>query len=75
MSEAERAEIIRQWYGGGSFRGIARALGMNRKTVAAVIKAHKDNVLSPISAYPHPLRSERVFSTCAFYLFIRAHQT
>ena len=37
MSEAERAEIIRQWYGGGSFRGIARALGMNRKTVAAVI--------------------------------------
>lgn len=47
MSEAERAEIIRQWYGGGSFRGIARALGVNRKTVAAVIKAHKDKRAQP----------------------------
>ena len=54
MSEAERAEIIRQWYGGGSFRGIARALGMNRKTVAAVIKAHKDKRAQPHLSVPAP---------------------
>ena len=54
MSEAERAEIIRQWYGGGSFRGIARALGMNRKTVAAVIKAHKDKRAQSHLSVPAP---------------------
>lgn len=41
LSEAERAEIVRRWYGGGSYRTIARAVGVNRKTVAAVIDAHQ----------------------------------
>lgn len=38
--ETERLEIIRRYYGGASFRAIARALRVDRKTVAGVIRAH-----------------------------------
>ena len=56
MTEAERAEIVRRFYGGASFRSIARTLGMNRKTVAAVIKAHQNKRTEPYLALETPAR-------------------
>jgi len=56
MTEAERAEIVRQWYGGGSYRRIARAVGVNRKTVAAVIEAHQKERAQPNLALQAPAR-------------------
>ncbi|GMR22386.1 MAG: hypothetical protein BMS9Abin37_0733 [Acidobacteriota bacterium] len=56
MTEAERAEIVRRFYAGASFRSIARALGINRKTVAAVIKAHQKERAEPNLALEAPAR-------------------
>ncbi len=56
MTEAERAEIVRRYYAGASFRSIARALGVNRKTVAAVIKAHQKERAEPNLALEAPAR-------------------
>ena len=42
MNESTRNEIIRMWYGGASKRRIARMLGINRKTVAQVLRAHDE---------------------------------
>ena len=56
MTEVERAEIVRRWYGGSSFRRIARALGVNRKTVAAVIEAHQKERAQPNLALQAPAR-------------------
>jgi transposase len=52
MTELDRLEIIRQRLGGASCRAIARALRMNRKTVAAVIRAHERDRQAPQSALP-----------------------
>lgn len=41
MNEQERAAIVHRYYRGGSFRGIARDLGIDRKTVAQVVRAHE----------------------------------
>jgi len=59
MTEAERAGIIRRWYGGGTYRGIARAVGMNRKTVAAVIEAHQKERAQPNLALQAPAKRKR----------------
>lgn len=47
MTDEQRADIIRLWYGGGTFRGIGRELGMNRKTVAVVVRAHEHQRAQP----------------------------
>jgi transposase len=52
MTDLDRLEIIRQRLGGASVRAIARALRMNRKTVAAVICAHEQDRQAPHSALP-----------------------
>ena len=52
MTDLDRLEIIRQRVGGASVRAIARALRMNRKTVAAVIRAHEQDRQAPHSALP-----------------------
>ncbi|MHC4093563.1 MAG: IS21 family transposase, partial [Planctomycetota bacterium] len=41
VSEELRTEIMRRFYGGTSFRRIARAVGVDRKTVAKVVEAHQ----------------------------------
>jgi transposase len=56
MTEAERAEIVRRFYGGASYRRIARALGVNRKTVAAVIETHQQQRAQPNLALQAPAR-------------------
>jgi transposase len=48
-------EIIRLWYGGASRRRIAKALGLNRKTVTRVIKKH-DEERSGVAAAISPRR-------------------
>lgn len=60
MTEFERAEIVRRFYGGGSYRSIARALGVNRKTVAAVIEAHQQERAQPNLALQAPARRKSV---------------
>ncbi len=42
MNESTRNEIIRMWYGQASIRRIAKRLGINRKTVAQVLKRHNE---------------------------------
>jgi transposase len=54
MTETQRLEILRRWYSGGSFRSIARILGVNRKTVAAVVAAHQKQRAQPTLAVPAP---------------------
>jgi len=54
MSEEQRAEVIRRWYGGGSYRGIARDLGIDRKTVALVVRAHERQRAEGHLALPPP---------------------
>ncbi len=41
VSDELRTEIMRRFYGGTSFRRIARAVGVDRKTVAKVVEAHQ----------------------------------
>jgi hypothetical protein len=43
MTEIERLEIVRRFQGGASFRGIAPALRIDRKTVASVIHAYQQH--------------------------------
>jgi DNA replication protein DnaC len=42
MKELERLEIVRRFHGGASFRAIARAVGVDRKTVAAVVARRRE---------------------------------
>lgn len=41
MTDLERLEVLRRFHGGASYRAIARELGVDRKTVAAVVEAHR----------------------------------
>jgi transposase len=56
MNDEQRAEIIRRYYGGTSFRRIARALHVDRKTVSKVVAAHQKQREEPHSALPPPVR-------------------
>jgi transposase len=58
MTELDRLEIIRQYHGGASFRAIARALRIDRKTVAVVIRAYERERHEPHLALPRA-RSRR----------------
>lgn len=59
MTETERLEIIRQFYGGASFRTIARAVGIDRKTVARVIRDHERQRREGGSALPKAPRCRK----------------
>jgi transposase len=52
MNDLMRLEILRQFHGGASCRTIARSTGVNRKTVAAVIRAYDASRHAPHSALP-----------------------
>jgi len=52
MTELERLEIVRRFHGGASFRAIARALQIDRKTVAAIIHTYERERTAPHSALP-----------------------
>lgn len=54
MTELERLDIVRRFQGGASFRAIARALRIDRKTVAAVIHTYERERVAPHSALPRP---------------------
>jgi transposase len=56
MNDEQRTEIIRRFYGGTSFRRIARALDLDRKTVAKVVAAHQKQRSEPHSALQPPVR-------------------
>jgi transposase len=52
MSTIDRLEIVRRVQGGATFRAIARALGIDRKTVASVMHAYQQQRETPSSALP-----------------------
>src|SRR5262245_14751604 len=52
MREIDRLEIVRRFQGGASFRTIARALGVDRKTAASVIHTYQQTRETPSSALP-----------------------
>jgi transposase len=54
MTELERLEIVRRFQGGASFRAIARAVHLDRKTVAAIIHTYERERVTPHSALPRP---------------------
>jgi transposase len=54
MTETDRLAIVRRFQGGASFRAIARALQIDRKTVAAVIHTYDRERAAPHSALPRP---------------------
>jgi transposase len=58
MRAIDRLEIVRRVQGGASCRAIARALAINRKTVARVIRAYQQTRETPSSALP-PVRARR----------------
>jgi len=58
MTDLDRLEIIRRVHGGASFRAIARALRIDRKTVASVIRTYERERHAPHSALPR-VRSRR----------------
>jgi transposase len=55
MNDETRAEILRRFYGGTSFRRIAKAVGVDRKTVSAVVAAHQRQRDEPHSALAAPV--------------------
>jgi transposase len=52
MRDIDRLEIVRRVQGGASLRAIARALGVDRKTVASVMHAYQQTRETPSSALP-----------------------
>jgi len=50
VNELERLEVIRRLHGGASFRAISRAMKLDRKSVAAVIRAYERERQEPHSA-------------------------
>ncbi|HEX4629106.1 MAG TPA: IS21 family transposase, partial [Gemmatimonadales bacterium] len=54
MTDLERLEIVRRFQGGASFRAIARALHLDRKTVAAIVHTYERARGAPHSALPSP---------------------
>jgi transposase len=52
MTELQRLEILRRFHAGASFRTIARVLGIDRKTVAGVIRAYQQARAAPHVALP-----------------------
>lgn len=65
MTDEQRAEIIRRWYGGGTFRGIARELGLDRKTVGLAVRTHEQQRSEPNLALPSPARRKRLLDAYA----------
>lgn len=63
MTDEQRAEIIRRRYGGGTFRGIARELGLDRKTVALAVRTHERKRSEPSLALPAPARRSRLLDS------------
>lgn len=55
MNDEIRAEILRRFYGGTSFRRIARAIGVDRKTVSKVVAGHQAQRSEPHSALAAPV--------------------
>jgi transposase len=56
MNDELRAEIVRRFYGGASFRRIALAMGVDRKTVGRVVEAHRKQRTAPHAALTPPAR-------------------
>jgi transposase len=56
VNESQRLEILRRFHGGASFRAIARALRIDRKTVAVVVRAYERERQEPHSALPRVRR-------------------
>jgi transposase len=54
MTELERLEILRRFHRGASFRAIGRAMAIDRKTVAAVVRAYEQERQEPHSVLPSP---------------------
>jgi len=54
MRDVDRLDIVRRFQGGASFRAIARALQIDRKTVADVIHRFERTRETPHSALPIP---------------------
>jgi transposase len=52
MTELERLEIVRRFQGGASFRTIARALQIDRNTVAAIVHTYERDRTAPQLALP-----------------------
>jgi transposase len=52
MREIDRLEIIRRVHAGASRRAVARALGIDRKTVASVLHTYEQTRNAPSSALP-----------------------
>jgi transposase len=55
MNDEVRAEILRRFYGGASYRRIARAVDVDRKTVSRVVAAHQAQRSEPHSALEPPV--------------------
>ena len=56
LSEDQCNDIVRRFYGGGSYRTIAKAVGIDRKTVSKVVEAHQKQRSEPHSALAAPVR-------------------
>src|SRR6516225_8051220 len=52
ITDLQRVEMLRRFHGGASFRAIARALRIDRKTVADVIHTYERTRETPHSALP-----------------------
>jgi transposase len=55
LNDVLYTEVMRRHYGGASFRAIARAVGINRKTVSNVVAAHQRQREQPHCALAPPV--------------------
>jgi transposase len=54
MNDEVRSEILSRWYGGQPMRGIARDLGVSRRTVGRVIARHQEQRATGTTGLPAP---------------------